>query len=86
MPYTSFAKTIWRKTVYREPIVYADGKSDKVGCLVCGSALEVRLSKGRRSGKPFIMLICPVDGRHFRGFINNSEYLGKVLARLEKKA
>ena len=54
-----------------------------VPCLVCGTSLELRLAKGRKSGKPFIMLICPKDGRHFRGFINDQTYVKEVLARLE---
>jgi hypothetical protein len=29
------------------------------------------------------MLICPADGRHFRGFINDQSYVKQVLARLE---
>jgi hypothetical protein len=29
------------------------------------------------------MLICPIDGRHFRGFITHRDYVSGVLARLE---
>jgi len=29
-----------------------------VPCLVCGRNLEIRNSTGRKSGKPFLMLIC----------------------------
>jgi hypothetical protein len=29
------------------------------------------------------MEICPVDGRHFRGFITHRDYVAGVLARLE---
>ena len=54
-----------------------------VPCLVCQQRLELRMAKGRRSGKPFLMIICPRDGRHFRGFINDRVYVDKVLARLE---
>jgi hypothetical protein len=45
--------------------------------------MEVRLAKGRRSGKAFNMAVCPVDGRHARLFINDSGYVAGVLARLE---
>ena len=55
----------------------------QVPCLVCAAALTLRLARGRKSGKPFLMLICPVDGRHFRGFITHRDYVGGVLARLE---
>ncbi len=53
-------------------------------CPVCGRPLEVRLARGRRSGKPFVMLICCQDGRHIRAFINDREFVSSVLARLEK--
>ncbi len=54
-----------------------------IPCLVCSHDLALRLARGRKSGKPFIMLICPKDGRHFRGFINDQTYVKEVLARLE---
>ena len=52
-------------------------------CPVCRSPLTVKSAQGRKSGKPFIMLVCTRDGRHFRGFISDAEYVGKVLERLE---
>jgi hypothetical protein len=52
-------------------------------CLICGTQLTLRLARGRKYGKPFIMLICPIDGRHFRGFITHRDYVAGVLARLE---
>ena len=52
-------------------------------CLVCGTQLEVRLARGRKSGKPFVFVVCPRDGRHFRGFIADKNYVQQVLARLE---
>jgi hypothetical protein len=55
----------------------------QVPCLLCTAALTLRLVRGRKSGKPFLMLICPVDGRHFRGFITQRDYVAGVLARLE---
>jgi hypothetical protein len=54
-----------------------------VPCLICGTPLSLRLARGRKSGKPFLMLICPIDGRHFRGFITHRDYVAGVLARLE---
>jgi hypothetical protein len=57
--------------------------SSPVPCLVCATALTLRLVRGRKSGKPFLILICPVDGRHFRGFITHKDYVAGVLARLE---
>ena len=57
-----------------------------IPCLVCGTDLSLRLTRGRKSGKPFVMLICPIDGRHFRGFITSQPYVAEVLARLEGHA
>ena len=55
----------------------------KLLCPVCQSTLEVRLAKGRRSEKSFLMLVCPKDGRHIRAFITDQGYVQAVLARLE---
>ena len=54
-----------------------------LGCPVCGATLRISAAQGRASHKNFLMLVCPGDGRHFRGFINDREYVAKVLARLE---
>ena len=52
-------------------------------CLICAQPLAVRLAYGRKSGKPFVSLTCPKDGRHFRAFINDREFVSGFLARLE---
>jgi hypothetical protein len=52
-------------------------------CPVCHRALSVRLAHGRKSGKPFVMLVCAEDGRHFRAFITHRPYIREVLERLE---
>ena len=54
-------------------------------CPICSDALSVRLARGRKSNKPFVMLICSQDGRHFRGFINHRPYVKQVLDSLEKR-
>ncbi|MBI4337350.1 MAG: hypothetical protein HY683_05930 [Chloroflexi bacterium] len=53
-----------------------------VACLVCGGPLTVRMARGRKSGKPFLMLVCSRDGRHFRGFVSDQRYVKQVLARV----
>ena len=58
----------------------------QVTCLVCQQPLTLRLARGRKSGKPFLMLVCPQDGRHIRAFINDKEYVAGVLARLEARS
>ena len=55
-------------------------------CPVCRQPLTLRLAKGRKSGKPFLMLICAADPRHFRGFISDKGFVGQALARLEGQA
>jgi hypothetical protein len=52
-------------------------------CPVCSKSLAVRPAEGRKSGKPFIMLVCPEDGRHFRGFITDKNYVDRVHTRLK---
>ncbi len=54
--------------------------SQQMPCLVCGTQMAVRIAKGRKSHKPFIMVICPEDGRHFRGFCGDSEFVQRLLA------
>ena len=56
--------------------------SQSVPCLICAMPLDLRSARGRKSGKPFLMLVCPVDGRHFRGFITDRNYVKQVLDRL----
>ncbi len=52
---------------------------NNINCPICSHALSVRAAKGRKSNKPFIMLVCQKDGRHFRGFITDQQYVKKVL-------
>ena len=54
-----------------------------IPCLICGDPVTVRTARGRKSGKPFVMLVCGRDGRHFRGFITDQTYVGELLGRLE---
>jgi len=52
-------------------------------CPVCGDLLSIRLVTGRKSGKPFVMMLCSQDGRHFRGFINHRPYVEQFVDKLE---
>ena len=58
-------------------------RQNSILCIICGESLTVRLTRGRKSGKPSVMLICSNDGRHFRAFINDREYIRQVLKILE---
>ena len=53
-----------------------------IPCVICGQPLIIGLAKGRKSGKVFVELRCK-QGRHFRGFISDRDYVDAVLARLE---
>ena len=59
--------------------------TNSVYCPVCGHSLTVRLAQGRKSGKPFIMLLCPEDGRHLRAFITHQPYVAEVMGNLESQ-
>ena len=52
-------------------------------CPVSSIGIEVRLARGRKSGKPSIMFICPLDGKHFRGFITYRPYVQQVMELAE---
>ena len=69
--------------MYKSPVEYATAAMGPLQCPVCGIGLEVRLARGRRSGKAFLMAVCPKDGRHIRAFINDQEYVRKDLDRAE---
>ena len=49
-----------------------------IGCPVCSKPLSVTVAKGRKSNKPFIMLKCDIDGRHFRGFITDQGFVRRI--------
>ena len=55
-------------------------------CHICRNPLSVRLARGRKSGKPFVMLVCPSDGRHMRAFVADADYISNVIERLEATA
>ena len=56
--------------------------SNQLPCPLCGNQLSLRTARSRKAKKPklFLMLTCSQDGRHFRGFIQDREYVGRVLA------
>jgi hypothetical protein len=57
--------------------------SEMPRCPICGEPLSIRLARGRKSGKPFAMLLCARDGRHFRGFINHRAFVEDLLNNFE---
>jgi hypothetical protein len=60
-------------------------ENESLSCPVCNTGLTIRLANGRKSGKPFVMLICPKDGRHIRAFISDKKFVEEFLDKLEHK-
>ena len=55
----------------------------KIECMVCGSGLKVTTGQSRKSKNPkkFIALACPINGRHFRGFIADQDFVAGVIEK-----
>ena len=51
-------------------------------CPLCGHSLRIKLAHSK-TGKPSISMSCPVDGRHFRGFITDRAYVSRFVDQLE---
>ena len=62
------------------------GDAADLRCHICRVSLSVRLARGRKSGKPFVLLVCPEDGRHMRAFVADADYVRRVVERLEASA
>ena len=56
----------------------------QIPCPLCGDPVNVRPAWGRKSHKPFIMLVCSRDGRHFRAFINDQEFVARVVGAADQ--
>ena len=54
-----------------------------IACPICAMPLDTRMARGRKTNKPFLMLVCPKDGRHMRGFINDKEFVASVIEKAE---
>jgi len=51
----------------------------ELNCPICGEAVKYTLTRTRK-GKPCVMLVCPRDPRHLRGFINHAPLLMQLLS------
>ena len=58
-----------------------------IPCVVCGGGLKVTISTSRKAKrkKTFVMLVCPIDGRHFRAFIGDQEYVRRLVDQQAEK-
>ena len=57
----------------------------EVHCPVCGVELKLTTAQSRKAKTPrtFLMLACPKDGRHFRGFIGDRDFVQRTLDAAE---
>lgn len=55
-----------------------------VNCPVCSHRLDMGPRENARNGRIFLMLVCPEDGAHFRAFINDRDYVGKVVKGMQE--
>ncbi len=60
---------------------------DKVlPCPICGTDLQVKPCRPSKAGKNSLQVICPVDGRHLRGFIAHQPLVDDLLRGLRDMA
>ena len=52
-----------------------------VKCPICAEPLRFSIASSRKAKrkKAFVMLVCPKDGRHFRGFISDQQWVGRLV-------
>ena len=62
----------------------ATNQDQSLRCPVCGNPMAFQIARGRKSGKPFLMVKCLRDGRHFRGFVGDRDYVQRLLEGLEQ--
>lgn len=66
------------------PVAAADPGTG-IRCPVCMELLRVSITKSARD-KAALMLVCPRDGRHFRGFVNDRAFVAQAIATLEARS
>lgn len=59
--------------------------SADLNCPVCGGSLAFKLAHSKRTAKVFVMMMCPVNGKHLRAFISDKGFVDSALAKLEEK-
>ena len=50
-----------------------------ITCLVCAGPIDIRFGTTGKKRKPFIHLRCRANGSHFRTFINDREFVERML-------
>lgn len=77
------ARDFWRCIIYRPPIREPTVAHSRAVCPVCGSILEISLRKTKATGKDFINIVCLIDPKHYRAFINDQDFVRKTVEELE---
>jgi hypothetical protein len=62
-----------------------DDHAPTINCLICKGPLTVKLAHSE-SGNITVTLICSLNGRHFRAFIADKEFVQRVMEKAEGKA
>ena len=60
--------------------------NDSLPCPLCGADLTVAPCRPSKAGKNSLHIRCPVDARHFRGFIAHQPLVNELLQRLRDSA
>ncbi len=55
-----------------------------IPCLICRGPVNLTLHTRKKPGKPFLMLLCQIDSRHYRAFINDEAYVRNIAATLRE--
>lgn len=55
-----------------------------VNCPVCKHKLDIGLRQNERNERFYLMMVCPVDGAHFRAFINDRDYVAKAVKGVQE--
>ena len=50
----------------------------QIPCLICQGPVNLTLHTRKKTGKQILMLLCEVDSRHYRAFINDEAFVRSV--------
>jgi hypothetical protein len=58
----------------------------EVNCPVCNGAVSLEAGMTKKKNKPCLMFVCARSGSHFRGFINDQEFISRFTKRVQEQA
>ena len=53
-------------------------------CHICQAFLKVKLARGKKSGKPFVMPTRPEDGKHIRAIAADRAFVENRIGQAEE--